>query len=252
MNYLTILLGVFLIALLVLYYLIKSGKLARKPLPESPDYPYIREPALLTVYEQSLLNALLQVLDEQYKVFAKVGLANILSIDPELPDRAIGSSRERIERENVDFVICEKNGTDILGVIQLDPYTHQSDGRRRHDTFVDMALKAAGVPVVRMPIKEKYSEQELRIEITRSLVLNWGKGPAAAPRVSGGLEPETGGPGSGKHPLGDCPDCGSPLQVRQARKGKFTGKHLLACSRYPVCKNIRLIKEHAAILDTLS
>ncbi len=251
MNNLIILLGVFLVALLVLYYLMKSGRLKKEPLPESPDYPYIRESSLLTAYEQSLHAALIRVLDDRYSVFAKVGLATILSTDPELPERALGSARERIEREVVDFVICEKEGTAILGVIQMDPYTHQPDGRRRHDTFADTALKAAGIPVVAMPIKERYAEQELRIEITRSMVLNWGNLPtnhqadeAAVPEASG---PKPDGP----H-LGDCPDCGAPLQVRLARKGKFAGKHLLTCSRYPACKNIRMIKEHSALLDALS
>ena len=252
MNILTILSGIFLVVLLVLYILMKAGKFAKKPLPESPDYPYVRESALLNAYEQSLHDALISVLDDQYRVFAKVGLANILSIDPELPDRGLASALERIEREHVDFVLCETDGTGILGVIQLDPYTHQPDGRRRHDTFIDLALKAAGVPVVRMPIKEIYSEHELRVEITRSMVLNWGKTDAKDPYMISGPNSETPGPISGGQSLGECPDCGSQLQVRRAHKGKFAGKHLLVCTRYPACKNIRLIKEHSAILDTLS
>jgi hypothetical protein len=252
LNSLTIISGIFLVALLVLYYLMKSGKFAKKtPLAESPDYPYIQEANLLTAYEQSLHNVLVGILDQRYSVFAKVGLANILSIDPELPDRALGSARERIEKETVDFVLCEKEGTAILGVIQLDPYTHQPDGRRRHETFTDMALKAAGVPVIHMPIKERYSEQELRIEITRSLVLYWDKDSGRAKQVGGGTLPEPPGRQSADQSLGECPDCGSPLQIRQARKGKFAGKHLLACSRYPACKHIRLIKEQSAILEAL-
>lgn len=252
MNIFTIILGVFLVALLVLYYLIKSGRLTKEPLPESPDYPYIRESHLLTAYEQALLSTLSRVLDDRYCVFAKVGLANILSTDPELPDRALGSARERIERENVDFVICETDGLGILGVLQLNPHTHQPDGRRRHETFVDMALRAAGVPVVGMPIKEKYSEQELRIEITRSLVLDWGTPASAGRQADGGTTSEAFETKPGAASLGACPDCGAPLQVRQARQGKFAGKHLLTCSRYPVCKNIRLIKENSAILEAHS
>ena len=252
LNLLTILSGVFLVALLILYYLMKSGKVVKEPLPESPDYPYIRETTLLTAYEQSLLDALNRVLGDRYSVFTKVGLANILSTDPELPDRALGSARERIERENVDFVICERDGTDILGVIQLDPYTHQPDGRRRHETFIDTALKAAGVPVVEMPIKDKYSEQELRIEITRSLVLDWGNHSAAVSQIDDSITPGRSAAQPAMPSLGECSECGSPLQIRQARQGKFAGKHLLACSRYPVCKNIRLIKDHSAILEARS
>ena len=252
MDLLTILLGVFLIALLALFYLLKSGKLAKEAPPESPDFPYIRESNLLTAYEQSLHGALTRVLDRQYSVFAKVGLAGILTTDPELPDRAIGNARERIEREVVDFVICERDGTGILGVIQLDPYTHQPDGRRRHDTFVNMALKAAGVPVVSMPIQENYGEHELRIEITRSMVLNWGQLPAENMEANKPVNSAVSATKPDPQSLGECPDCGSSMQVRTAHKGKFAGKHLLACTRYPACKYIRLIKEHSPILETLS
>ena len=252
MNILTILLGACLVILLVVYYLVRSGKLTKEPLPESPDYPYIREVNLLTAYEQSLLDTLMRVLDQRYSVFAKVGLANILSTDPELPDRALGSARERIERERVDFVICERDSSRILGVVQLNPHTHQPDGRRRHETFVDTALKAAGVPVVGVPVKEKYSEQEIRIEITRSLVLDWGAPPSGNRRIEDGAASEAPATEPGAALIGECPDCGSPLQVRRARQGKFAGKHLLACTRYPACKNIRLIKEHSAILGAHS
>ncbi len=43
MNSLTIILGISLVALIALYYVLKSRKFKEKPLPESPDYPYIRE-----------------------------------------------------------------------------------------------------------------------------------------------------------------------------------------------------------------
>ena len=252
MNLFSILLGVFVVALLAFYFLMRSGKFAKKPVPESPDYPYIRESALLNAYEQSLYDVLIRALGERYGVFAKVGLSAILSIDPELPDRDLGSSLERIERAHVDFVLCEKNSTEILGIIQLDPYTHQPDGRRRHDTFIELSLKAAGVPIVQMPIKDTYSESELRVEITRSLVLDWGQDTASVGQTGTGEASRSVAQSAGGQPLGECPDCGSPLMVRQAHKGKFAGKHLLACSRYPACKNIRLIKQHAAILEALS
>ena len=251
MNSLIIILGMIPLALLVLFYLAKSGKFAKKPPPESPDYPYIRERTLLTAHELSLHSALIRALDSQYGVFAKVALANILSIDPELPERTLGSARERIERQSVDFVLCEKDGTDILGVIQLESHINAPDGQHRQEGFVDRALKAAGVPVFRLPVKDSYTDQELRIEITRSLVLNWDKSPRQDEPFSHNGETEISGTNPDSQVLGDCPDCGSSMQVRQVHIGKFAGKHLLICVRYPACKHMRLIKEQAAILQAL-
>ena len=251
MNSLIIIVGMIPLALLVLFYLAKSGKFAKKPPPESPDYPYIRERTLLTAHEQSLHSALIRALDPQYCIFAKVDLSNILSIDPELPERTLGSARERIERQSVDFVLCEKDGTDILGIIQLESHINPPDGQHRQEGFVDSALKAAGVPVFRLPVKDSYTDQELRIEITRSLVLNWDKSPGQEEPVRNGGEPEMSDNSPGIQVLGDCPDCGSSLQMRQAPNGKFAGKHLLICVRYPACKHMRLIREQAAILQAL-
>ena len=248
MYFIIFITGIFLVALLAWYYLLKSRKLSRTALPDPPDFPYIRDPALLTPYEQSFYSALIRVLDDQYSVFPKVGLANILSIDPELSERSLGEARKQIEQETVDFVLCEGEGTAILGVIQLDLYSQQTDGRRRYDSFTDQALKVAGVPIVRIPIKETYTEQELRIEITRSLVLNWGKNKSRDRQERSGEAAQSTAPVSDGQILGECPDCGSLLQIRQARRGKFAGKHLLACTRYPTCNNIRLIKEDSAML----
>jgi len=36
-----------------------------------------------------------------------------------------------------------------------------------------------------------------------------------------------------------CPQCGQPMVLRTAQKGKFAGKQFLGCSTYPECKGVR-------------
>jgi hypothetical protein len=48
--------------------------------------------------------------------------------------------------------------------------------------------------------------------------------------------------------LGNCPECGAAYVKRQAKTGKYAGKFFLACSNYPQCKNLRLIKTHPPAL----
>jgi restriction system protein len=38
-----------------------------------------------------------------------------------------------------------------------------------------------------------------------------------------------------------CPDCGSPMVARTARRGRFAGETFWGCSRYPVCGGTRAV-----------
>ncbi len=40
-----------------------------------------------------------------------------------------------------------------------------------------------------------------------------------------------------------CPKCGSPLILKQAKKGKYAGQSFLGCSNYPKCKYIKPLTE---------
>ncbi|MDD4593201.1 MAG: topoisomerase DNA-binding C4 zinc finger domain-containing protein [Parabacteroides sp.] len=35
-----------------------------------------------------------------------------------------------------------------------------------------------------------------------------------------------------------CPDCGSPMVIRTARKGQHAGKRFYGCSNFPRCKRV--------------
>lgn len=41
-----------------------------------------------------------------------------------------------------------------------------------------------------------------------------------------------------KQPTIECPDCGNPMVLRTARKGRYAGKQFYGCSTYPKCKTI--------------
>lgn len=40
-----------------------------------------------------------------------------------------------------------------------------------------------------------------------------------------------------------CPECGSPLVIRKAKKGRYEGKEFWGCSSYPECKHISKISD---------
>jgi hypothetical protein len=40
-----------------------------------------------------------------------------------------------------------------------------------------------------------------------------------------------------------CPECGSTMKRRTAKRGPLVGQDFLGCSRYPTCRGIRRIAE---------
>ena len=49
----------------------------------------------------------------------------------------------------------------LLG-IELDDKSHQRNDRQDRDQFVDQVFKAAGIPLLRVPVKHTYSLQEVQ------------------------------------------------------------------------------------------
>ena len=58
--------------------------------------------------------------------------------------------------------------TAVLLVVELDDWTHQRAGRRR-DVLVDVVLRSAGVPIVRVKAAARYNTGEIRRLLERTL-----------------------------------------------------------------------------------
>ena len=108
-------------------------------------------------------------------------------------------------------------------------------------------LAVAGIPVVHLNASKAYSLDEIRIEVSRTIFLKWKNNKAtrlSEPVNDKGVRKNGG--------FGSCPLCGAPFVKRIARKGAYAGKHFLACSNYPQCKHVRLIKDGASLREAQS
>jgi len=104
------------------------------------------------------------------------GLEGIIANSTRLSD-VIGCTTEgwktgygaKISQKHVDFVIIDPLTTAILLVIELDDKTHQQADRQTRDIFVDQALAAAGVAILRVPAAREYDLDDLRDQIEHML-----------------------------------------------------------------------------------
>ena len=139
-----------------------------------PSKPGISEPlpyqcveSLMTHAERSFYGVLLMAADGQIQVFSKVRLADIISVKKGTEKRQ--SHFNRIQSKHVDFLLCDPDDTRPLLVIELDDASHKRAERKDRDAFVDQALDAAGLPILRIPAQRTYSPNELAASINECL-----------------------------------------------------------------------------------
>jgi hypothetical protein len=150
-----------LVFLLLIAIVIKSFLRARG----AADFPYERIEKLFTAAERSLLGVLEQILGSEYRVLGKIRLSDIIQPKKGLSNSAKTTALNRITSKHVDFAICDPRTLQVVGVIELDDASHSGLQRQRADNFVDGALAAAGVPIVRIPAQRGYSPAEIREQV---------------------------------------------------------------------------------------
>jgi hypothetical protein len=224
--------------------MVKQGLRRRFQKGNSEANPYDRARVLLSPIHASLFELLEQALADRYRVFGNVRLTDVVEVKADLSPKQRLAALERLPASRIDFVVCEKQNTFILGAVMVDEYETEPDAARVHrETAIDRFLATVGIPVVRLSSNRDYSIEDIRIEMSRALFLKW-KDRASAPGMVGAENPVE----KSDSPYGVCPTCGLPFVKRRARKGTYAGKFFLTCSNYPECKNMRLIKDNSALL----
>jgi hypothetical protein len=124
--------------------------------------PYERRGVLLSPSEIHFLRSLQLAAREDWLIFSMVRLADIIKVRPKT--RKFQSWNNRIQGKHLDFVLCDIETLDVKLAIELEDGVAQADHGRR-DRFVNTALAAAGVPLLRVKVQEKYETAVLRKDL---------------------------------------------------------------------------------------
>lgn len=181
--------------------------------------PYRRKD-LLSPAELNFFRVLSQVIGDECLITFKVRLADILAVRSGTSERQ--TAQNKINCKHVDFLICDKTELSAKFAIELDDKSHDLSSRIDRDDFVNDAFEAAGIPLVRVPVKRSYATDELK-EIIKN-ALNTPQTAHSAPA----------------NPI--CDKCGAEMVLRTAQKGDNAGSKFLGCSNYPKCRNIIAVK----------
>jgi len=146
-----------LVAIFKLFGLSPQGGAAGGAATAAP-LPYKRKDWLLSKAERSFFGVLQQAVGGQggeYLIFAKIRVADLLWMPKGTEGRR--SHFNKIQAKHIDFVLCDRESVKPLLAIELDDSSHGRASRQSRDTFVDEALRAAGLPLLRVPAKAGYS-----------------------------------------------------------------------------------------------
>jgi len=139
--------------------------------------PYRRKDYLLSKAERSFFGVLRQAVGDEYLIFAKVRLADLVWIPKATQSRQ--KHLNRVTPRHIDFVLCDHDAIRPLLAIELDDSSHARSDRRSRDAFVEAALAAAGLPLLRIPARAAYNVAELKAQI-RTAVQDTGDGAIAS------------------------------------------------------------------------
>jgi len=185
--------------------------------------PYRVNESILTAAEFAFYDVLHSVVGSHLTILAKVRLSDIFHVaNTSRP----ASYLSRISQEHVDFLLCTPNTMQPVAAIELDDAGHQQARRRKRDEFVDGVFKAAGLPLLHVPVKRVYSLHDIAVLLA----------PVFTAGADGESSPRAGAAGQPAAPAPRCPKCGVPMILRTAHKGKRQGQQFYVCPNFAKCR----------------
>ncbi len=127
--------------------------------------PYTKRPSLLTAGELRFYRVLLQAVRPSIAVFVKVRLMDVVAV----PDHAWREYGAPGSGMHLDFVLADPVTLEVGLVIELDDKSHQGIEAQKRDALKDAALKAAGVPLLRVRAVGRYDVGDLKARIAATL-----------------------------------------------------------------------------------
>lgn len=152
----------FIIAIVVIVIVLAIGA-GTQSKPFTPKYR--KQKSLFSPAERSFLGALDLALNNEYRVMAKVRIADLITPEKGLNKGNWQTAFNKIAMKHIDFVICDKETLEVIGCIELDDKSHNTAKVKTRDKFVNHAMKTADIPLLRMPTKRTYGLENVKIKL---------------------------------------------------------------------------------------
>ena len=158
-----------LVAWLIPFLIIAVKMMRRRTVARLEEFPYTRNRALFSPAERSLLGALEQAVGEDYRIFAKVRVADIVSVRPTANESSWLHAFDQISAKHFDFVLCDKTDLSIRCAIELNDETDGSRQRQERNTISEGVCRSISLPFIQIRAAQVYLTIELRKKILAAL-----------------------------------------------------------------------------------
>lgn len=132
-------------------------------------YSYHKRGSLFTPAERSFLSVLDQAVSDQYRVFGKVRVADILNPAKGMSRKNWQVAFNKISSKHFDYILCSKETLGVIAAIELDDKSHLSARAKKRDVLLESACDSAGLPLIRFQAKSGYQVQFIRTQIETTL-----------------------------------------------------------------------------------
>ena len=207
----------------ILDFLFEKNKAQQPAAP--PRFPYLLRDNFLSPAELDFYRVLQSAVGQDALIFAKVKLLDLFQVKASDP-REARSLSNKIDRKHVDFLLCDPATVQPVAGIELDDKSHQRADRMARDEYVEQVFAAAGLPLVRVPVRREYSTADLRAVLKPHLPGLPGEAPATPVAA---VAPAATPP---------CPKCGREMILRTSKSGANQGGKFWGCSDFPRCRGM--------------
>ena len=121
--------------------------------------PYRKRDSFLTDAEREFYSVLMRAVGDHCLVFAKVRVRDIVDVPKGAPDYQ--AHVNRIQSKHADFVLCRRDTVSPTLVIELNDRSHEAEDRRERDAFLARVFRSAGLPLLTVPVRDKYDAAEI-------------------------------------------------------------------------------------------
>jgi hypothetical protein len=131
--------------------------------------PYGVKPCLFTPTEKSFLDCLDSVLSPDIRVFAKIRLADLFSVEKTIDRSAWRSAFNKINGKHIDFILY--NATDFrpLLAIELDDKSHDRNDRQKRDIFLNEIFATSHLPLIRFKAQKTYRAEDVAQRLNEAM-----------------------------------------------------------------------------------
>lgn len=132
-------------------------------------HAYQTKGPLFTPAERSFLSILDSAVSNNYRIFGKVRVADVISPKKGMDRKNWQAAFNKISAKHFDYVLCCKDTLKVVAVIELDDKSHKKKSSQARDKFLESACESANLKLVRFPAKASYKVSEVSEKIENTI-----------------------------------------------------------------------------------